>query len=468
MPDNISTQIPGTTPHSTQDTIGVSLLKGDPKIAILKLSVPMILAMLLMSTYNLANAIWVAGLGSDALAAVGFITPLFFILIGLGNGLGAGVTYVISRRIGAGDHEGANTAAVQAIGLTIIISIIISILLVLLIRPLMYMFGAGNTTDLAVEYGNVVFSGTILLLLVNIAYAILRAEGDSRRTMYVMGASSVLNIILDPILIYYFKMGIAGAAWGMILSLLVVIIVLIFWFFIKKDTYIRLSMPAVTFERQTIVGILQVGLPASCEFFLLSFLTIFINGMLVSVAGTDAVAVYTAGWRIVMFAIIPLVAISTSVIAVVAVAFGGRHYEKLPVIHTFSILFGMGIAIGISILTWVFSGQISYIFSYTAEGAHLAPSIAAFLATMCIFYPFVPPGIMSSSIFQGTGKGMTSLVINILRNLVFMATSAYLLGIVLGFGESGIWWGIVIGDVLGGITGFIWARFYISTLQKYR
>ncbi|PKL59762.1 MAG: MATE family efflux transporter, partial [Methanomicrobiales archaeon HGW-Methanomicrobiales-4] len=69
------------------DTKGVSLLKGDPKVAIIKLSVPMIIAMLLMSTYNLANAVWVAGLGADALAAVGFITPLFMVLIGLGSGL---------------------------------------------------------------------------------------------------------------------------------------------------------------------------------------------------------------------------------------------------------------------------------------------------------------------------------------------------------------------------------------------
>ena len=79
-----------------EDTTGVNLLKGDPKVAILKLSIPMIVAMLLMSTYNLVNAVWVAGLGSDALAAVGFITPLFMVLIGLGNGLGAGATSVIS------------------------------------------------------------------------------------------------------------------------------------------------------------------------------------------------------------------------------------------------------------------------------------------------------------------------------------------------------------------------------------
>ncbi len=450
-----------------ENTVGVNLLKGDPKVAILKLSIPMIVAMLLMSTYNLVNAVWVAGLGSDALAAVGFITPLFMVLIGLGNGLGAGATSVIARRIGAGDRDGANGAAVQAILMILGISVIITILLIALARPLMVLFGAGKTTDLAIEYGNIVFAGTVLILFTNIAYAILRAEGDTKRTMYVMGASSILNIILDPILIYYLKMGIAGAAWGMIISLVLVTIVLLYWFFIKRDTYVNLSWNVKLNETRNVKDMLAVGLPASCEFFLMSLLAIFINAMLVMVASTDAVAVYTAGWRVVFFAIIPLVAISTSVVSVTGAAYGGRHFEKFPVIHNFSILLGVGIAIIISILTWLFASQISFIFTYTSEGAHLAPAIAAFLATMCIFYPFVPPGIMSSSIFQGTGRGLSSLILNLLRNMVFMATAAYLLGVVFGFGEHGVWYGIVIGDILGGIVGYLWARIYIRRLMKY-
>jgi len=450
-----------------ENTVGVNLLKGDPKVAILKLSIPMIVAMLLMSTYNLVNAVWVAGLGSDALAAVGFITPLFMVLIGLGNGLGAGATSVIARRIGAGDRDGANGAAVQAILMILGISVIITILLIALARPLMILFGAGKTVDLAIEYGNIVFAGTILILFTNIAYAILRAEGDTKRTMYVMGASSILNIILDPILIYYMKMGIAGAAWGMIISLVLVTVVLLYWFFIKRDTYVNLSWNVNLKETRNVKDMLAVGLPASCEFFLMSLLAIFINAMLVMVASTDAVAVYTAGWRVVFFAIIPLVAISTSVVSVTGAAYGGRHFEKFPVIHNFSILLGVGIAIIISIITWLFASQISFIFTYTSEGAHLAPAIAAFLATMCIFYPFVPPGIMSSSIFQGTGRGLSSLILNLLRNMVFMASAAYLLGVVFGFGEHGVWYGIVIGDILGGIVGYLWARIYIRRLMKY-
>ena len=450
-----------------QGTLGVALLTGDPKEAIVKLSGPMIVVMLLMSTYNLVNAIWVAGLGPDALAAVGFVSPLFMVLIGLGNGLGAGAASVISRRIGAGDHAGANNAAVHAILITLGISAIATIPLVLFAGPVLFAFGAGETLGLAVEYGQIIFCGTVLILVTSVMAAILRAEGDTRRTMYVLGASSILNMILDPILIYRAGMGIAGAAWGMIISQVLVALVLLYWFFVKKNTYISLSWKAFVPDKNSTRDILGVGLPASTEFFLMSILSIIINLMLVMVSGTDAVAVYTAGWRLVMFAIIPLVGIAMSVVSVAGAAYGGRHYDKLPVIHHFSILFGLVIALCTSAITWLFSQQIATIFTYSPESAYLAPTIAAFLGVMCLFYPFVPPGMMSGSIFQGVGKGMTSLAITVMRELVFIALFAYVLGIVLGMGEQGIWWGMVAGDILGSLISYTWARAYISRLRTY-
>ncbi|MDD3573601.1 MAG: MATE family efflux transporter [Methanospirillum sp.] len=450
-----------------KETVGVSLLLGEPEKAIRKLSGPLIIAMLLYSTYNIVNAIWVAGLGSDALAAVGFISPLFLVMIGLGNGLGAGTTSAIARKIGAGDLRGANNAAVHAIILAIIISAIITIPLVIWTTDIALLFGAGNTAELCGEYGRVVFGGTILILLTNVGSAILRAEGDTKRSMYLMALSALMNMILDPLLIYTAGMGIAGAAWGMIISQIFVAIVLAYWFFGRKDTYISVAREFFTFHKQTIQNILDVGIPASLEFFLMSVLAIVINGILVNVAGTDAVAVYAAGWRVVLFSIIPLAAIGTSVISVAGAAFGGRRYDKLPIILNYSLKLGLVIAITISIITWVFAYQIASIFAYTPESSYLAPTIAAFLATMCFFYPFVAPGIMAGCLFQGVGKGVTSLILNIFRNILFIAVFAYLFGIILQYGEIGVWWGIVAGDILGGLLAIIWAKVYLSKLLKY-
>jgi len=259
-------------------------------------------------------------------------------------------------------------------------------------------------------------------------------------------------------------MGIAGAALATVISIAIVSVAILFWFFVRKDTYVSLSRRVFSPDLSVITDILKVGLPASLEFFLMSTLAIIINGLLVGISGTDAVAVYTTGWRVVLFAIIPFVAIGTSVVSVGGAAYGARRYDRLMAAHTFSVGLGVAIALAMSAITWLIAPQIALIFTYSPESAHLAPGIVVFLQIMCFFYPFVPPGIMSGSVFQGTGKGMTSLVISFMRNLLFIALFTWVLGVAMGMGETGVWWGIVIGDILGGIVGFLWARLYISRL----
>jgi putative MATE family efflux protein len=450
---------------STGNTQGVTILTGDPKKAIISLSGPMIIAMLLMSSYNIVNAVWVVGLGSDALAAIGFMTPVFFIVMGLGTGIGAGATSAIARRIGASDRNGANNCAVHALLISLILSVIVTLPLVIFAEPIALLFGAGETAGLAAAYGQVLFAGSFFILFVNIAYGILRAEGDARRTMHAMVAASLLNIVLDPILIYGLGLGIAGAAWGTVISLAAATIVLCYWFFIKKDTYVCFSRQVFIPDRSVVSDILYVGIPASVEYLLMSALNIILNLILVMVATTDAVAVYSTGFRVVSFGIVPIVAIGTSVVSVVGAAYGARQYEKIRVAHTFSIIFGLAIALGISILTWIFACPIASVFSYSQESAHLYPAIAAFIGVMCFFYPFVPLGLLSSSLFQGVGKGPTSLFLTFMRSLVFAAVFAYLFAIPMGMGEQGVWWGIVAGEVAGGLLAFAWARVYLSKLE---
>ena len=451
---------------STGDTQGVTILTGDPKKAIISLSGPMIIAMLLMSSYNVVNAIWVVGLGSDALAAIGFVSPIFMVLIGLGSGIGAGVASAIARRIGAGDRNGASNGAVHALFISLILSAIITVPLVIFAEPIAILFGAGETAGLAAAYGQVLFAGSFFILFVNIAYGILRAEGDAKRTMYAMVAATLLNMVLDPILIYGLGLGIAGAAWGTIISLAAVTVVLLYWFFIKKNMYVCFSRQVFTPCRSVVSDILNVGIPASVEYMLMSVLCIILNLILVIVANTDAVAVFSVGFRIVSYGIVPIVAIGTSVVSVVGAAYGARHYEKIRVAHTFSILIGIALALCVSLLTWVFAYPIASIFSYSQESAHLYPSIAAFIGVMCLFYPFVPLGLLSSSVFQGVGKGPTSLFLTFMRSLVFAAVFAYMLAIPLGMGEQGVWWGLVAGEILGGLLAFAWARMYISQQDR--
>jgi len=444
----------------------ISMVTGEPKKAIRVLAIPMIISMFLIMAYNLADSIWVAGLGPNALAALGFINPLFMIVIGLGNGLGAGATSLIARCIGAGNKKGADNAAIHSLIITVAVSAVATLILLLFLPNILLLMGAGDTVGLATEYGQIIFGGLILLIFSNVASGILRAEGDVKRPMYAIAATAVLNIILDPIFIYYFGWGVSGAAWATVLSSSIACIFLVNWLLVKRDTYVSFSRKDFQASWKVVRDILGVALPASAESLVMSILGVVLNLILVITGGAEAVAVYTAGWRVVMMAMIPPIGIGTAAITVAGAAYGARKYENLSIALSYSAKLGVGIAVVTGLLSYVFASNIASIFTYSPESAFMAPSIAAFLQVMFLFYLTVPLGITASSVFQAMGKGFTSLALTLIREVLFVSFFAYLFAFTLGFGSPGVWWGIVVGGGLGCAVAYIWATIYIRRLKK--
>lgn len=443
----------------------IAMITGDPKRAIRVLSVPMIISMFLIMAYNLADSIWVAGLGANALAALGFINPIFFIVIGLGNGLAAGATSLIARCIGADNKKNADNAAIHSMVLTLAVSLFSTIIILIFLPNILLVIGAGETVGLATNYGQIVFGGMVLFMFSSVASGILRAEGDANRPMYAMAATAILNIIIDPIFIYYFGWGVSGAAWATIISSGISCILMIYWLFLKGDTYLSFSMEEFKASWKVVKDILMVGLPASAESFVMSFLGVVLNLMLVITGGAAAVAVYTAGWRVVMMAMIIPIGIGTAAITVSGAAYGARNYKNLSNALSYSAKLGVGIALVTATISYVFAGYIANIFSYSSQSAFMAPSIASFLQVMFLFYLPVPLGITASSVFQGMGKGITSLILTVLREVVFISFFAYLFAFILDFGSVGVWWGIVVGGGIGCIVAYIWANIFINRLR---
>lgn len=444
----------------------ISLITGNPEKAIRSLALPMIISMLLMMAYNLADSIWVAGLGSNALAALGFITPVFMIIIGIGNGLGAGATSLIARCIGAENKKGADNAAIHSLIMTVIVAAVLTAFILVSLPGILTVMGAGESLGLAIQYGQIVFGGLIFLILSSVASGILRAEGDVKRAMYAMAATAILNIALDPIFIYSLGMGVAGAAWATVISSGISSALILYWLLLKRDTYISLYPDDFKASIRVVKDILGVGMPASAEFLIMSILGIILNIILVTTGGTDAVAVYTAGWRIVNIAMIPAIGIGTAAITVAAAAYGAKKYGNVSTALNYSIKLGVSIAVVTSIITYIFAPTISSIFAYSPQSAFLAPSIASFLQVMCLFYIVVPLGITASSIFQAMGKGTTSLILTIIREVAFISVFAYLFAFVLSIGSQGVWWGIVVGGACGCILAYIWARTYVNRLKR--
>ena len=403
----------------------IEMITGDPKKAIVKLALPMMLSMLLIMLYNIADSIWVAGLGPDALAAVGFITPLFMVLVGLGNGIGAGANSLIARNIGAKKLDQANNAGLHAIVLSIIVSLIFTVLIEVFMVPILQFMGAGHTIQYAMDYSYIIFG-----------------------------------------FIYVLNLGISGAAWATVVSATLSCLVMSYWIWVKKDLFLDLSPKNFSYSGHIMIDTLQVAIPSTLETIVFSALAIIINSMLVLAAGTTAVAVYTASMRIVQLAMIPLIGIGTAVLTVSGVAYGAHNYKNLQTSHSYSIKIGFAVSIALGAIMFVFSGPIAAVFSYTQASAGLASEIATAISVLSLFVLAIPHGIMSSMMFQGVGKGTYSLLITLLRSLILESVFAYLFCFVFGWGLPGIYGGVVFGCFLGGTIGYIWAKLFIRKFKE--
>lgn len=446
----------------------IEMLTGDPKKAINKLSIPIIASMFLIFANNIIDSIWVAGLGAEPLAALGYITPLFMVLVGLGNGIGAGGNSLISRYIGANDKQSANNAAIHNLILGIILSIAVSIILLIFLEPLLKVMGASSVLSYAMDYGVIIFSFSFAILLPAVFGGAFRAEGDVKRATVPIAIIAIINMCIDPIFIYTLNLGVAGAAWATVIAHLLSVIVMLYWMLIKQDTFLKYTRENFHNEMRMYKDILVVGIPASLEQLIMSALTIVVNYMLTLVAGPVAVAVYTAGWRIINLGMLPAIGVGTASISVAGVAFGARKYENLRVTARYAVKVALIASVIVCILLNIFANQIAFIFSYSESSAHLEPLIASFIQIMCLFILYVPFGASAGNVFQGVGKGSISFILTAFREFVLVLIFAYVLGFVFHMGETGIYYGMLLGGGLGSLICYACIELYINRLIRSR
>ena len=445
----------------------VELMRGEPEIAVRKLAIPIMISMLLTASYNIVDGIWVVGLGQAAIAGIGFVTPIFMILNGVSVGLGNGATSSISRAVGAKDHERANKSATHALLIFVLASLLLTVVLLFIQEPLIKTYGAsGQSLAEGLKYGTPLFLGLFGFMLANGGSGILRGEGDMTRAMYAMIVSVVLNFILDPIFIYILNLGSAGASLATIISSLGSATVIMYWILIKKDTYVHVTFKDFEFDSKIFIDILKVGIPASLDMFMMSLAMSIYLIFISSIAGEYGIAAFTSGQRLFLFAIMPLNAIGSAVAAVSGSAYGARNADYLSRAHYYGTNFAMAFGLVMVFILVVFAPQLSLIFAYTPETANLVPEITNFLRIASFGLLLVGIGIPSSFMYQGIGRGTTSLAWTIIREVIFMVSFTYLFGIILNWGLIGIWTGLAVGRMLASFLNFIYARYTISVIKK--
>jgi len=454
------------TLKAAKPTKGVKILLGDPKKAIIKLSIPMVAAMSAHTIYNLVDAIWVSGKGPESLSAVGFTFPFLFLAIAISNGIGIGGGAAISRRIGARDKQGADTIASHTIVIMLIFSALFTSFMLLLARPLLRLMGAGSALGLSVTYARIVFAGISFVFFMQVAVALLRSEGDAKRAMYAMVAGAGLNIMLDPIFIYSLDLGVAGAAWATNLSMFLVSIVTFYWLFVEKRTYVSFRFRGFRFERDAVFDIGRVGLPASVSQMSMSLMAFALTTIVASVRGPDGVAIYTTGWRIISLATLPMLGVASAVTSVAGAAFGARDYKKVETSYLYALKAGVLTEGVLALTVFIFAPHITWIFTWSEESARITGDLILFLRILWLLLPTVAFGMLSSAMFQGVGKGLYALIMTLIRTLVFTVPFAWILGIHMHWGLRGVWIGMVAAGICYIPIAFGWAISYIRKLER--
>ena len=225
-------------------------------------------------------------------------------------------------------RTGVDNVADHIFVIMLVLAVALTVLGLALVRDLFIYSGAGQTTALGVAYARVNFAGSFVFFFTNVANSILRSEGDSKRSMQAMILGSGLNVVLDPIFIYTLGFGIAGAALATVISYASSGLLMFYWFFIKKDTYVTFRFGSFKFDKAIVRDIFRVGIPSSFEQFALALTALIMNYIIVTISNTDGVAVYATAWRVTGIAVAPLIGISISLVSITGAAFGEKNYQK--------------------------------------------------------------------------------------------------------------------------------------------
>ena len=435
----------------------------NPKKALWILALPMMVGMSVQAIYQIVDMIFVGRLGSDAIAALAFNLPLLFFAIGIIFGLGSGVTAIIAQFIGMKNKKKADNAAEHSILLGIILSSLFTIIGWSYGKNLLALLGTPeHIMNDAYNYFIILVTGMFFMILSVFFRSILSGEGDTKFPMYVMGSGTIINIILDPILIFWCNLGVSGAAAATIISQAFVCLIFLYAFIIKKYPYITFSPRHFKFDLSIISSILKLGLPASFSMVIMSFGSAIFNKILVTYSA-DAVSAYQISSRIDHLFFMPVISIVSSMVTLVGMFYGAREIEALKSIVKYGISRSFFITVCSSAFVYFFASAFSALFTQDKEIIEVS---VGFLRLMTLVYPFVAIAISCGRVMQGLGKGIPVLVITTVRVLGISAPLALYFSFVLHKSVEWNWYAMMISTSIAFIIAVTWVQVELKKLTS--
>lgn len=399
------------------------------KRLVLSMSLPMMISMLVQALYNVVDSYFVAKISEDALTAVGMAFPFQNLMIAVSVGTGVGVNALLSRSLGAKDQETANRAAENGVLLAAISSVVFMAIALLFAQPFFELQKA--TPEIARQgaaYLRICGGLSFGIFLEVMFERLLQSTGRTFHTMITQGVGAVINIIMDPVLIFglgpFPKMGVAGAAAATVLGQIVAaILALIFNMACNHD--IQPTLKGFQPSGRIIRQIYSVGVPTIVLNSISSVMTFGMNLILISFTST-AVAVFNVYFKLQSFVFMPVFGLNNGLVPIVSYNYGARKKKRLVEAVRFGSLLAVGIMLAGLAIIQLFPAPILGIFEASADMLRIGVPALRIISLCFVFAGF---NVICSSTFQALGNGVLSMFISIIRQLVVLLPAAFLLSL---------------------------------------
>ena len=429
------------------------------------MSLPIIVSMLVQALYNIVDSVFVSRICEQALTAVSLAFPAQNLMIGLATGTAVGVNALMGRALGAGERERANHIATNGVFLAGVGFAICAILAAFFARMF---FAAQTSIDYIVDNGatylRICCCASLGLFAEIMFERLLQSTGRSILSMYTQGLGAIVNIILDPICIFVLNMGVAGAAVATVIGQFCGC-ALALYFNLKKNHDIRLHFKGFRPHWKIIGQIYAIGLPSVVMVAIGSVMTFCMNKILIAYHSAKETAATAFGiyFKLNSFIFMPIFGLNNGVVSILASNYGAQHRRRMTETIKRSTIYASCIMLlGMSIFLSI-PGTLLKIFD--ATDTLLAVGVPA-LRIISLSFCMAGASIALTSAFQALGKSLYSMIISIIRQLVFLVPLAYILARYgAGIGNNDlVWWSYPIAEIAALTVSLLFFRHMYKTL----
>lgn len=437
------------------------IIAKNPKDAVKILALPSFFSLFCLTLNGLVDSIFVAECGASSLIGVGVIQSLFVVVVGVGTGLSVAVNSYLSYTISKYSQiEKSRRIIYNAIILTLIMGIFISLFLILILKPLVISFNIGNALNPALTYGYVLFGGNIFFFFAAVIPAILRAEGEIIKSTYSLISTSLLNILLDYLLIHILGYGVFGAAIATVFCSALCCLLLIY--FMGKSDAISLKVSEIIPSRDfsLMKKLFLDSLPVAFETGVISFFSLFANLLFNYFATEMEFAAFIAAYKLYNFAIIPIIALAEANVTIVSYLYGTKDFEAMKRLLKYELKLGMIISLILWIIITIFREPLAYMFS-TSNVSGLIGPVSTAIPILNLMLIIMPLGLLSVSVLQGIQAFKESFIVSSVRSILLELFFGFIFAYILK-STYGIYLGFIIGAIMGCIISNLVMKFMIK------